>query len=61
MLKATHAQENKKASRERSKAVVAELRAVKLTEAAKKIEASIEEALTCRDIPSEHRTRIRTT
>ncbi len=34
MLKAIHAQENKKASREKAKAVVAELRAMKLKEAA---------------------------
>ena len=35
MLKAIHAQESKKASREKAKAVVAELRAMKLKEAAK--------------------------
>ena len=38
MLKAIHAQESKKASREKAKAVVAELRAMKLKEAAKKVE-----------------------
>ena len=36
MLKAIHAQESKKASREKAKAVVAELRAMKLKEAAKR-------------------------
>ena len=36
MLKAIHAQENKKASREKAKAVVAELRAMKLKEAARR-------------------------
>ena len=43
MLKAIHAQESKKASREKAKAVVAELRAMKLKEAAKKVEDGIEE------------------
>ena len=53
-------QESKKASREKAKAVVAELRAMKLKEAAKKVEDGIEEALTYCDFPSEHWTRIRT-
>ena len=39
---------------------VAELRAMKLKEAAKKVEDGIEETLTYRDFPSEHWTRIRT-
>ena len=56
MLKAIHAQESKKASREKTKTVVAELRAMKLKEAAKKVE----DALTYCDFPSEHWTRIRT-
>ena len=60
MLKAIHAQESKKASREKAKAVVEELRAMKLREAAKKIEDSVEETLTYCDFPSEHWTRIRT-
>ena len=60
MLKAIHAQENKKAPREKAKAVVAELRAMKLKEAAKKVEDGIEETLTYCDFPSEHWTRIRT-
>ena len=60
MLKAIHAQESKKASREKTKAVVAELRAMKLKEAAKKVEDGIEETLTYCDFPSEHWTRIRT-
>ena len=59
MLKAIHAQESKKASREKAKAVVAELRAMKLKEATKKIEDSVEETLTYCDFPSEHWTRIR--
>ena len=51
-LKAIHAQESKKASREKAKAVVAELCAMKLKEAAKKVEDGIEETLTYCDFPS---------
>ena len=54
MLKAIHAQESKKASREKAKAVVAELRAMKLKEAAKKVEDGIGETLTYCDFPGEH-------
>ena len=60
MLKAIHAQESKKASREKAAAVVAELKSMKLTEAAKKVETGIEETLTYCDFPSEHWTKIRT-
>lgn len=60
MLKAIHAQESKKAAREKAKAVVAQLREMKLKEAAKKVEDGIEETLTYCDFPSEHWTRIRT-
>ena len=60
MLKAIHAQESKKAAREKAKAVVEGLRSMKLKEAAKKIEDDIEETLTYCDFPSEHWTRIRT-
>lgn len=60
MLKAIHAQKSKKAAHERAKAVVAELRAMKLKEAAQKIEDGVEETLTYADFPSEHWTRIRT-
>ena len=60
MLKAIHAQESKKASREKASAVVAELKAMKLKEAAKKVEDGIEETLTYCDFPSEHWARIRT-
>ena len=52
--------EDKNASREKAKAVVAELKAMKLKEAAKKVEDGIEETLTYCDFPSEHWTRIRT-
>ncbi len=50
----------KKTSREKAKAMVAELRAMKLKEAAKKVEDGIKETLTSCDFPSEHWTRIRT-
>ena len=60
MLKVIHAQESKKASREKVEAVVAELRTMKLAEAAKKVEYGIEETLNYCDFPYEHRTRIRT-
>ena len=49
MLKTIHAQESKKA-----KAVVAELCAMKLKEAAKKVGDGIEETLTYCDFPGEH-------
>lgn len=60
MLKAIHAQESKKASREKAASVIAELKTMKLAEAAKKVEAGIEETLTYCDFPSEHWTKIRT-
>ena len=60
MLKAIHAQESKKASREKAAAVVSELKTMKLPEAAKKVEACIEETLTYCDFPSEHWVKIRT-
>ena len=60
MLKAIHAQESKKASCEKAAAVASELKAMKLTEAAKKVEAGIEETLTYCDFLSEHWTKIRT-
>ena len=60
MLKAIHAQENKKAAREKAKAVAADLRAMKLPEAAKKVESGIEETLTYCDFLTEHWIEIRT-
>lgn len=60
MLKAIHAQESRKASREKAKAIVAELKAMKLPETAKKVADGIDETLTYCDFPSEHWTRIRT-
>ena len=60
MLKVIYAQESKKASREKAKAVVEGLRSMKLKETAKKIEDGIEETLTYCGFPSEHWTRSRT-
>ena len=60
MLKAIHAQESKKAAREKAAAVAAELKSMKLPEAARKVEVGIEETLTYCDFPSEHWTKIRT-
>ena len=60
MLKAIHAQENKKAAREKAKTVVAQLKEMKLKEAAKKAEDGVEKTLTYCDFPSKHWTRIRT-
>lgn len=60
MLKAIHAQENKTAAREKAKQVAKDLRDMKLKEAAKKVEDSIEEPLSYMDFPYEHWVRIRT-
>lgn len=60
MLKAIHAQVSKKASREKAHAVIAELKSMKLPEAAKKVESGIEETLTYCDFPTEHWNKIRT-
>lgn len=60
MLRAIHVQESRKASREKATAVVAELKAMKLPEAAKKVEAGIEETPTYCDVPSEYWTKIQT-
>lgn len=58
MLRAIHAQESKAAAREKAKQVAKDLRDMKLKEAAKKVEASIEETLSCVDFPYEHWVRI---
>lgn len=60
MLKAIHAQESKAAAREKAKQVAIDLRDMKLKEAAKKVEDSIEETLAYMDFPYEHWLRIRT-
>ena len=59
-LKAIHAQENKEAAREKAASVVAKLREMKLSAAAKKVEDGVDETLTYMDFPTEHWTRIRT-
>ena len=58
MLKTIYAQENKRAAREKARAVVEELRSMKPKETAKRVEDGIEETLTYCDFSSEHWTRI---
>lgn len=60
MLKAIHAQESKEAARRKAKDVVERLRAMRLNEAAKKVEEGIEETLTYMDFLSQHWLKIRT-
>ena len=60
MVKAIHAQESKKAAREKAASVVKELRDMRLNEAAKTVENGIEETLAYYDFPSEHWRYIRT-
>lgn len=60
MLKAIHAQESKAAALAKARDVVASLKDLKLKEAAKKVEDSVEETLTYMAFPFEHWTRIRT-
>jgi transposase-like protein len=60
MLKAIHAQESKAAAREKAAQVVAKLREMKLSSAAKKLEDGIDETLTYMEFPSQHWSRIRT-
>ncbi len=60
MLKAIHAQENRKAAREKGRQVVESLRQMKLSAAAKKVEDGLDETLTFMQFPSQHWTRIRT-
>ena len=60
MLKAIHAQESKAAALAKARDVVAALKDLKLKEAAKKVEDSVEETLSYMAFPFEHWTRIRT-
>lgn len=60
MLKAIHASEDKKAAQEKAESVTAKLIAMKLKEAAKKVQESIAETLSYYDFPRAHRIRIRT-
>lgn len=61
MLKAIHAQEDKDAALEKTAAVTAKLREMKLREAADKVEKGIAETLTYMDFLSTHWTKLRTT
>ena len=49
MLKAIHAQENKEAACEKAASVVAKIREMKLSAAAKKVEDGVDETLTYMD------------
>ena len=60
MLKAIHAQESKAAALAKARDVAAALQAMKLKEAAKKVEDSVEETLSYTTFPFGHWTRIRT-
>ena len=61
MLKAIHAQESKKAAKDKSETVAAELRQMKLAEAAEKLNSGIDETLSYMAFPYEHWSKIRTT
>lgn len=60
MLKAIHASEDREAANEKALSVIKKLKAQKLHNAAKKLEDSIHEMLSCYDLPNEHCRRIRT-
>jgi transposase-like protein len=60
MLKAIHAQEDLASAREKAKAVAVKLREMRLSQAAEKMEAGIEETLVYMQFPREHWMRIRT-
>lgn len=61
MLKAIHAQEDRKSALEKAQNVINKLKDMKLPEAAKKVEQGISETLTYITFPSEHWLKIRTT
>ena len=60
MLKAIHAKESQVAAREKAKVMVVDLRVMKLSKEAKKVESGIEETLTYCDFPMEHWIKTRT-
>lgn len=60
MLKAIHAQENRKAAEQKGEEVIAELKRMKLGNAAQKLKDGLDETLTYTSYPREHWTRIRT-
>ena len=55
-----HAQESKKSAREKAASVAQQLREIKLSAVAQKVEESIEETLTYMDYTTEYWNRIRT-
>lgn len=61
MLKAIHAQEDRKSATSKAQDVVTKLKDMKLSEAARKVEQGILETLTYLSFPSEHWLKIRTT
>jgi transposase-like protein len=60
MLKAIHAQENRKEAQTKAKAVVRKLRQMRLSKAAKMVEDGVDETLSYYAFPPEHWRRIRT-
>jgi transposase-like protein len=60
MLKAIHAQEDREAAQEKSKAVATKLEKMKLRTAAEKVREAIDETLTYYGFPEKHRRQIRT-
>ena len=60
MLKAIHAQEDRKEAAKKAASVVKKLQAMKLTKAAETVEAGIEETFSYYHFPREHWRRIRT-
>lgn len=60
MLKAIHAQEDRKAAAEKMQAVIADLRATKLVKAAELLEEHGHETLTYYGFPDSHRIKLRT-
>jgi transposase-like protein len=60
MLKAIHAQENKEAAQQKADQVIAKLKAMKLSAAAKLVGESIHETLTYYNYPSEHWLKLKT-
>src|SRR5262249_49594650 len=60
MLKAIHASEDITAAREKAIRGIEKLRGLRLTRAAERVEAAVEETLPCYAFPEEHGRRIRT-
>ena len=60
MLKAIHAQEDRRSAEDKVRAVIAKLRAVRLTKAAELVEAKAHETLTYFAFPSNHWRQVRT-